>query len=175
MEIRRVVTGRKADGTSVFVDDTIVEPKRVGVMPGSGFVQIWGSDDTVALPSDGTQPPWSTFFPPTPGFRFLYWTLPPDGTPIPDGIDIGAAVAELQRELPGLMEHSEPENPGMHTTATIDFDIILSGEVWLELDNGEEVHLQPGDCVVQNGTRHAWHNKTTEPAVIVTALVGARD
>jgi mannose-6-phosphate isomerase-like protein (cupin superfamily) len=174
MECRRVVTGRQPDGTSVFVSDEIVDAKRVGVMRGIGFAQMWGSDDLVQLPSDGTQPEWSTFFPPMTGFRFLCWSLPPDDTPIPEGTDIAAAAAELQRELPGLIEAGEPDHPGMHTTDTIDFDVVLSGEVWLELDNGEEVRLKAGDCVVQNGTRHAWHNKTSVPAVMVTALVGAR-
>jgi hypothetical protein len=50
----------------------------------------------------------------------------------------------------------EPQNPGMHTTDTVDFDVIVSGEVFLELDDGSEVLLKAGDCVVQNGTRHAW-------------------
>ena len=48
--------------------------------------------------------------------------------------------------------------PGMHTTATIDFEVVLDGEIWLELDDGVEVHLRAGDTVVQNGTRHAWRN-----------------
>ena len=59
----------------------------------------------------------------------------------------------------------EPDAPGMHTTATIDFEVVLEGEVWLELDDGEEVHLRVGDCVVQNGTRHAWRNRGLWPPV----------
>jgi quercetin dioxygenase-like cupin family protein len=62
----------------------------------------------------------------------------------------------------------------MHTTDTIDYEVVISGEVWLELDDGAEVHLHPGDTVVQNGTRHAWHNKTDEPCVLAVALIGAR-
>jgi len=68
----------------------------------------------------------------------------------------------------------EPDHPGMHTTDTVDYDVVLSGEVWLELDDGAEVHLKPGDCVVQNGTRHAWHNKTDQPCTLAVVLVGAR-
>ena len=52
----------------------------------------------------------------------------------------------------------------MHTTDTVDIDVVISGEVDLELDDGSEVHLRPGDCVIQNGTRHAWRNRTSEPA-----------
>jgi len=75
-------------------------------------------------------------------------------------------------KLPGLGEAMEPANPGMHTTDTVDFDVVISGEVWLELDDGAEVRLGPGDCVVQNGTRHRWHNRTSEPCVIAVALLG---
>ena len=61
----------------------------------------------------------------------------------------------------------------MHTTATIDFEVVLEGEVWLELDDGEEVHLKPGDTVVQNGTRHAWRNHGSVPARLAVFLIGA--
>jgi quercetin dioxygenase-like cupin family protein len=53
------------------------------------------------------------------------------------------------------------------------FEYVLSGEVWLELDDGKEVHLRAGDVVVQNGTRHAWRNKNTEPCRLVICLIGA--
>lgn len=61
----------------------------------------------------------------------------------------------------------------MHTTATLDFEVVLEGEVWLELDDGVEVHLRAGDTVVQNGTRHAWRNKGTVPARLAIFIVGA--
>ena len=67
----------------------------------------------------------------------------------------------------------EPENPGFHTSPTIDFEYIVSGEVWLELDDGKEVLLKPGDTVVQNGTRHAWRNKAKEPCVMLLCNTGA--
>jgi uncharacterized cupin superfamily protein len=54
-----------------------------------------------------------------------------------------------------MAEVLEPENPGMHTTGTVDFDVVVSGEVHLALDDGSEVLLTAGDCLVQNGTRHA--------------------
>ena len=67
----------------------------------------------------------------------------------------------------------EPENPGMHTTDTVDIDVVISGEVDLELDDGSEVHLKAGDCVIQNGTRHAWRNRSDKPAVLFVTLLGA--
>src|SRR3546814_11875001 len=67
----------------------------------------------------------------------------------------------------------EPEEPGMHTPATIDFEVVLSGTVVLELDDGAAVTLHPGDTVVQIGTRHRWVNPGTEPAVLAVLLCGA--
>ena len=67
----------------------------------------------------------------------------------------------------------EPDAPGMHTTDTVDFELILEGEVWLELDDGVEVHLEPGDTVVQNGTRHAWRNHGDKVCRLLVVLVGA--
>jgi quercetin dioxygenase-like cupin family protein len=83
-----------------------------------------------------------------------------------------ALRAEMETKLPGLASHMEPKNPGMHTTDTIDFEYIVSGECWLELDEGATVQLKAGDTVVQNGTRHAWRNKATEPCHIVVFMVG---
>ena len=47
-------------------------------------------------------------------------------------------------------------------------------ELWIALDDGAEVRLGPGDCVIQNGTRHAWRNRSSQPVVIFVAIVGAR-
>jgi quercetin dioxygenase-like cupin family protein len=92
---------------------------------------------------------------------------------MPEDLDLEAALVELGTKLPGLADVMEPDHPGMHTTDTVDLDLVVSGEVWLELDDGEEVHLRTGDCVVQNGTRHAWRNRSSEPAVLFVALLGA--
>ena len=75
--------------------------------------------------------------------------------------------------MPGLTGYMEPDAPGMHTTDTIDFEVVLDGEVWLELDDGAEVHLQTGDTVVQNGTRHAWRNRGDVTARMAVFIVGA--
>jgi quercetin dioxygenase-like cupin family protein len=86
---------------------------------------------------------------------------------------VEVALKEAEEKLPGAIAHLEPDQSGMHTTDTIDFEYIVSGEVWLELDDGVEVHLRSGDTVVQNGTRHAWRNKSSKPCQMVVCLVGA--
>jgi quercetin dioxygenase-like cupin family protein len=67
----------------------------------------------------------------------------------------------------------EPDHPGMHTTQTVDIGIVQSGQVWLEVDDGNEVQLRAGDYVIQNGTRHAWRNRTDEPCVMTFVIIGA--
>ena len=79
----------------------------------------------------------------------------------------------MERALPGMAAHMEPDTPGMHTTATIDFEYIISGRVILELDDGATRELGPGDTVVQNGTRHAWRNPFDEPCTFLVVLIGA--
>jgi len=170
---RCVVTGQTDDGRSVVVSDAPVEPIRVSILPGTEFHRLWGADTAPTLPTTGQPPDQEGYFPPPGGYRFGFFTLGPDAVAMPADLDVEAALVEIGTKLPGLAEAMEPEHPGMHTTDTVDLDLVISGEVWLELDDGEEVHLRTGDCVVQNGTRHAWHNRTSEPAVIFVTLLGA--
>jgi hypothetical protein len=173
MARRCVVTGQKKDGTSVIVSDTQIDPITVSLLPGTEFHRLWGSNTPPTLPTDGTPPDQSGYFPPVGGYRFGFFTLGPDAVAMPADLDLEAALSELGAKLPGLAEKMEPDHPGMHTTDTVDIDVVISGEVWLELDDGKEIHLVAGDSVVQNGTRHAWHNRTSDPAVIFVTLLGA--
>jgi quercetin dioxygenase-like cupin family protein len=61
----------------------------------------------------------------------------------------------------------------MHTTDSVDYVVVLDGQVWLELDDGKLTHLRAGDTVVQNGTRHAWRNLADEPVTLAVVQVGA--
>lgn len=174
MDVRRVVTGHDADGKAVVVSDERVAPVRPSLLPGTEFHRLWGGDEPPRFPDRGTLPEHGSYFPPVGGFRFGYFTLPPDdGRGVPEGLDVQAALAELDEVLPGLAGHMEPDDPGMHTTATVDFEVVLAGEVALELDDGATVRLGPGDTVVQNGTRHRWSNPGGEPAVLAVFIVGA--
>lgn len=174
MARRRVVTGHDDAGRAVFVADEAVEGYRPALNPASEFQWLWGGDEAPRFPDAGVAPERTTYFPPVGGFRFGTFTLPPAGSEGPPaGTDIGAALTEFEAALPGLAAHMEPADPGMHTTATIDFEVVLEGVVHLELDDGAEVELHPGDTVVQNGTRHRWHNRGPVPAVLAVFIVGA--
>lgn len=173
MDIRCVVTGQTTAGKSVFVRDGTVAPVTLALLPGFEFHRLWGSESVVQLPSNGTAPPHPGYFPPNTGFRFGFFTIPPETESERAPAALAAAFGELREKLPGMAEVLEPQNPGMHTTDTVDFDVVISGEVYLELDDGSEVLLRTGDCVVQNGTRHAWRNRSTASCVIAVTLVGA--
>ena len=157
----------------MFVSDEAVAPVTPALLPGYEFHQIWGSDERGPVPTDGTRPDAPRYFPATEGFRFGFFTVAPASAQLDASVDIAAAMAEFEEKLPGLAEHMEPDNPGMHTTATVDCGFVVSGEVVLELDDGAEIVLRTGDTYVQNGTRHRWINRTDEPAVLVVSLVGA--
>src|SRR5262245_50061111 len=124
MSIRRVVTGVNADGTSVFASDERVEAVTPALMPGLAFHRLWGQDDPPAAPQDGAPPATPAYFPPAGGYRVGTFTVPPEATPPPEGVDVEAGLAEIEASLPGLIAHMEPDNPGMHTTATIDFEYV---------------------------------------------------
>jgi mannose-6-phosphate isomerase-like protein (cupin superfamily) len=174
VKVRRVVTGHSDEGKAVVASDDAVEPVELALLPGYEFHRIWGADATLTFPGPGSRPDAPQYFPPVAGFRFGLFTVPPDTVALPGDLDIGAALAEMERELPGMAGHMEPDAPGMHTTATVDYEYVVSGHVTLELDDGVEVELGPGDTVVQNGTRHAWRNRGSEPCQMVVVLVGAK-
>jgi mannose-6-phosphate isomerase-like protein (cupin superfamily) len=174
MDIRRVVTGHDESGRAVFVSDELVTPVTLALLPGSEFHQMWGSDTRSSFPDDGSRPVAERYFPALDGFRFAFFTIPPDGgVGAPADLDIGAALAEFEEKLPGLGEYLETEHPGMHTTATIDYGVVISGEPILELDDRQKLTLHPGDSYIQNGTRHRWTNEGDVPAVVAVALIGA--
>ena len=173
MRVRRVVTGHSSDGKAVFASDEEIEADTVALLPGHEFHRVWGGDEASTFPDAGAPPPHEQYFPPVGGFRFGLFTLPPASTAGPGEIDMAAALAEFEAVLPGMAAHLEPDAPGMHTTATVDYEFVVSGRIVLELDDGASVELGPGDTVVQNGTRHAWRNPFDEPCVMVVTLVGA--
>ena len=173
MQVRRVVTGQTDDGTSVFARDEVMDPITLALLPGSEFHRLWGADERVRLPVDGRAAVPSAYFPPAAGFRCGFFSLAPASVGLPPELDVRAAFEEMGEKLPGMADVMERADPGMHRTDTVDFLYVVSGEVVLELDDGAERRLRAGDCVIQNGTRHAWRNRSEEECVILVVLIGA--
>lgn len=173
MDVRRVVTGHDIDDNAVFVSDELVAPVTIDLLPGTEFHQIWGADKRVSFPDDGARPSTTPYFPALDGFRFGFFTIPPRSQGPAPQRDANALHAEFEEKLPGMADYFETDAPGMHTTATVDCGVVVSGEVILELDNKQRVTLRPGDAYIQNGTRHRWSNWGDVPAVIAVTLIGA--
>lgn len=176
--VRRVVTGH-ADGKAVFVGDG--QPPRVirlEKVPGLLMTEVWESAATPVVPiADSDPTTQGSRLTPGPSETRVIVSRFPTSSELanagPNGFDPVAAREEYLRTVPGDWNF-EPGALGMHATDSIDYDVILSGELWLELDDGAEVHLTAGDIVVMNGTRHAWHNRGDVPAYMFSVLVGAQ-
>jgi hypothetical protein len=136
---------------------------------------LWATAPPGVLALDGADPtPQVLRQVPLPGGTcFLIVRFPPDSVYADPGFDAAAADAEQRLASPGIAELFEPDNPGMHTTDSVDYVVVLDGQVWLELDDGKLTHLRTGDIVVQNGTRHAWRNLADEPVTLAVVQVGA--
>ena len=160
--MRRVVTGFDASGNSVFIHDGSAPE----VMSGQGFElgALWASLPGVILSAQESDAALGrTQTVPAPGGTvFTYVVFPPDSGAAGE-VDTHAAPSDFHVEDDGRM----------HRTDTIDYGVLLQGELWLELDHGARRKLMPGDCFVQNGTRHAWHNPGPGPAIICVAMIGA--
>ena len=175
IEPRLIVTGHSPEGKAVFVQDRPPDPTRVGLLPGSDFFMLWGTPDgTATVGEQDPKPVFRPYFPGVGGSRALFlrwapWSSEPDPQPDPEAIE-----REVAEKLPGLMDPFEPGGEGMHTTDTVDYGICLEGELCLTLDDGAEVTLTPGTCVVQLGTRHKWTNRSDQPALMCYVQLGAR-
>jgi mannose-6-phosphate isomerase-like protein (cupin superfamily) len=148
---RRVVTGHEDDGRSVIVSDGAVPGVREVAERGVTFFEVWRTDTTPAPllarePSEPTAGP-QTVSPPAGGTRIR--------------------ICEFG---PGHVGENGLQSP-MHRTASIDYGIVLEGEMVLVVDDAETV-LHPGDVVVQRGTDHAWANRTDHVARMAFILVG---
>jgi len=157
--VRVVITGHRSDGEGAVIGDR--RASALGTTMGTTFHMLWGTDDTPAYPDDGSERSGLAPMPPPGGIRLVETVVLPD-----DGSAPAGGVTE------GLHQR-EGDSPGMHITPSLDLIAVVEGEVWMELSGGETVHLKAGDYLVQNGTRHAWHNPTSTPARLAVVVVGA--
>ena len=177
MRVRRVVTGTDARGKSVFVATGEAPAQHDYVhIPGMSNVQLWSTPADPSIPRHFADPVArvESIVPGPGGTQFMMVAFPPDSVMMSPSFNPAAAGEENLRFAPGLAERFERDHPGMHTTDTIDYGIVLEGEIWLELDDGQTQHLRKHEVIVQNGTRHAWRNRGNEIALMAFVLIGAR-
>ena len=144
LEIRRVVTGHDAGGKAVVKIDEIARNIKNN-RPGASSCVVWS---TSGFPVDNNG------------------EVDPSAAPIGTTIESGT-VFRIVRYEPGV-------NPRNHRTDSIDYAIVMSGAIEMELDDGVVVKLQAGDVLVQRGTIHNWVNRGTEPCMIAFVLVSAK-
>jgi mannose-6-phosphate isomerase-like protein (cupin superfamily) len=167
--VRRIVTIDDEEGRGIALSDAPspdvhIDPAR----PGYAATRIWVTDSTPARIKDvrETLHMSHTIEPPARGSVMRYLRIPPDSTWA--GKVGSAEVAGYFQAMgsPGASTYSaQAPHPYMQKTKTLDFCLVIEGEVTLVLDT-EEVHLQAGDTVVQRGTNHAWSNRSNQPCII---------
>jgi mannose-6-phosphate isomerase-like protein (cupin superfamily) len=171
--MRRVVTGVGPDGRSrVAIDDDAADHDFVYI-PGMTETLVWATLPGDRIDGSGVDPvPGLRHDLAGPGeTRFHCITFPPDQVYASAEFDPERAAEEQARVTPELAALFETDHPGVHTTQTVDYVIVLDGSIVLELDEGS-VSLTRGDVVVQNATRHAWRNPSDRPATLAVVSVG---
>jgi hypothetical protein len=173
MKIRRVVTGHDPAGRAVLVSDGPAPRSHdFRHVPGMASTMLWATPGGAAAEEQDPTPSVRSQVPAPDGTCFVIVTFPPDSVLTSPSFDAAAAEAEHRIASPGIAERFEPDSPGMHATPTVDYVIVLAGEIWLDLGDGRPVRLSAGDTVIQNATRHAWRNLSDSPATIATVQVG---
>lgn len=173
MQIRRIVTGHNAAGEAVVAFDEAITPKTAALFAGFKTFELWHTGPDRLVPHQGGPHEVRSYFPKADEVICRVVEFPPDAAPDP-ALATPENLAAVEVMAPGLMAHMEPDNPGMHTTDSIDFGIVLEGELEMELDGGRLTHVTPGCVIVQNGTRHAWRNRSGKPAKVAFILLGAK-
>ena len=168
--MRRIVTGHNEEGKSIITIDG--PPARSIGEDVGGLFELWNTDGQDIISSDVIDRADEEIIlsPPRGGTKFRYFQI----NPIPEGVPqeaIEAATAAAFEKM-GAAHHrvDTSRNAAMHETHTIDYIILLKGDVTLILDE-EEVQLKPHDVVVQRGTNHAWVNNGSEPALLIAVLI----
>jgi mannose-6-phosphate isomerase-like protein (cupin superfamily) len=172
---RRIVTGN-VNGKAAVQSDEPLLAYEFKTVPGYEHTLIWVNPATPDLSKEQRFDSYPDSVVPGPGGTSLHFVTFPPGSVFADPSFNGeAAQKEFLVRSPGLADHFEMEDPAMHKTNTVDYSVVYDGEIWLELDDSETLHLKCGDVVVQNGTRHAWRNKGTKPVTMLFFLNGARE
>lgn len=172
--IRRIVTGHDAFGKAIVSESgplpTVVPLEQI---PGTVFHEIWSTAQTPAIIGGGPDPTLGPLVlsPPKRGTRIRVVDIPPDTE---DFLQSGAA--SMKDAFAGIGDvaastvNAGSPHPLMHRTESIDYGMVIEGQMLLLLDDSE-ILLEEGDVVVQRGTNHAWANRSGEICRMLFVLV----
>lgn len=172
--IRRIVTGHDSTGKAVISSQgplpTVAE---IAAIPGTVFHEVWSTDAAPVPVGNGADPTLGPLMlpPPKTGTRIRFVDIPPDTSELlaHGAARMKAAFAQIGDESASTVQAHSP-HPLMHRTESVDYGIVIEGELTLVLDDSE-VALKPGDVVVQRGTNHAWANRSGRPCRMLFILV----
>lgn len=172
---KRIVTGHDRDGKAIIVsEETPSRTYMVGGPNGAKFHEIWNTKQTPAVIDSITADPEETALilaPPKQGTRIRVIDFPPESDEIRNMTKEQAF--EHFKTMKGEHASKADENaphPLMHKTETIDYGIVLEGELTLIVDRGETT-AKAGDIIIQRGTNHAWSNKSGKTCRVVFILI----
>ena len=170
--VRRVLTGHDAEGKSVFIADGLApNVKQMASMPGLALTDLW---ETGAAPAsnagekDAAERP-VRLEPPKNGTILRIVEFPPDSA-WRQGADAKQAFQSIGA---GHAKDRASSDPMMHKTGTVDYIIVLKGEIHAIMEKGEKL-LKAGDILVQRGTNHSWSVRGSEPCIVAAILVSAK-
>lgn len=172
--ITRVVTGHSPDGLAILSQvgplPTVVE---LAAIPGTVFHEVWSTHSSPAVVDNGVDPTLGplTLPPPPGGTRIRFVDIPPDTEEfLKKGADkMSDAFEQIGDKAASTVREDSP-HPLMHRTESVDYGIVIDGEMTLVVDDGE-VLLKPGSVVIQRGTNHAWANRSGKPCRMLFILV----
>ena len=170
--VRRVLTGHDSQGRSTFIaDGEAANVKEMTSMPGLALTDLWetaGAPASNAGERDGAARP-VRLEPPPNGTILRIVEFPPDSA-WRGGADAKAAFKSIGA---GHAQDAASSDPMMHRTSTVDYIIVLRGEIYAIMETGEKL-LRAGDILVQRGTNHSWSVRGNEPCIVAAVLVNAK-
>ncbi|MBB4953639.1 mannose-6-phosphate isomerase-like protein (cupin superfamily) [Agrobacterium vitis] len=172
--ITRIVTGHRPDGCSMITMagplPTVVE---LSAIPGTLFHEVWATQASPAPVDNGDDPTLGplTLPPPAGGTRFRFVDIPPDTEDflVSGAARMGEAFTQIGDKAASTVTENSP-HPLMHRTESVDYGVVIEGEMTLVLDDGEAL-LKPGSVVIQRGTNHAWANRSGKMCRMLFVLV----
>jgi hypothetical protein len=172
--IRRVVTGDDADGKSRIVEDApAAAVKTVPERPGYRAVNVWRTTDfPCSIKNSDSIKDHKGILPPKNGTILRIIDFPPEPK---DPVELKRRLDATFGGIYADAAHDKTyqRHPGMHTTDTVDYAIVLEGEIWSVMDEGETL-LRAGDVLIQRGTNHAWANRSERTARIAFVLMDGK-
>jgi hypothetical protein len=170
--VRRIVTGHNVQGKSIILSDenaaNVFAPKS---LVGLALTDLWETKHVPASNKgerDAAARPFK-LEPPKQGTVFRVVDFPPDTV-----LSTAENISKIFEEIgsPHTKDRNNPRHPGFHKTNSVDYAIVLEGEIWAMMDEGETL-MKAGDVLIQRGTNHAWSNRTNAPARVAFILVAA--